>query len=89
MATKSIAQHNDMIFNFHSIVFLLQYSLLHPAEAQPIHIPIPPHFGDWRRTLHTNIIPMIIINATKTVLILDNKQKIKSFHNKLSLRIYK
>jgi hypothetical protein len=46
MATKRIAQHNDIIFNFDSIVFLLQYSLLHPAEAQPIHIPIPPHFGD-------------------------------------------
>jgi|GEM_PF-4564482 len=46
MITKRIAQQSDIIFNFHSIVFLLQYSLLQPAEAQPIHIPIPPHFGD-------------------------------------------
>jgi len=79
MITKRIAQQSDIIFNFHSIVFLLQYSLLQPAEAQPIHIPIPPHFGDWRRTLHTNIIPMIIINTINNVLILNNKQKNKEF----------
>jgi hypothetical protein len=46
MATKRIAVHKEIIFNFPSIVYLLPYSLLELAEAPPIHIQIPPPFGD-------------------------------------------
>jgi hypothetical protein len=79
MATKRIAVHKEIIFNFPSIVFLLPYSLLELAEAPPIHIPIPPHFGDCKSTLPTNTIPTRIIKTTKAVHILNQQSKNKEF----------
>jgi hypothetical protein len=55
-----------MIFNFHSIDFLLPYSF-HQAENPQIHIPIH-HFGDIIKTDAINTHQSITITMVRTVI---------------------